>query len=164
MTIFLRNELMFGTGTIVAVDKTTQNTQEIIMTNKIDKSKISKQLSPEQEKVMFEGGTERAFSSQLNQNKESGMYTCGACGQELFDSNTKFDSGTGWPSFYQPSSDGAVGIEQDRKFFMTRTEVHCSNCGAHLGHVFDDGPQPTGQRYCINGISLDFKAQNEIDK
>ncbi|HEX7417864.1 MAG TPA: peptide-methionine (R)-S-oxide reductase MsrB, partial [Steroidobacteraceae bacterium] len=101
-------------------------------------------------------GTERAGSSPLNLEKRPGMFRCAGCGQALFDASTKFDSGTGWPSFFKPV-DGAVGTSQDRKLFMSRTEVHCANCGGHLGHVFPDGPKPTGERYCMNGVALRFE-------
>jgi peptide-methionine (R)-S-oxide reductase len=114
------------------------------------------ELSPEEFHVMFEKGTERAFSGAYWDTKDAGTYRCRACGQELFDSDTKFDSGTGWPSFTAPKDGGAVETETDRSFFMKRTEVLCSNCGAHLGHVFDDGPGPNGQRYCMNSCSLDL--------
>jgi peptide-methionine (R)-S-oxide reductase len=113
-------------------------------------------LSPVQYRVLREHGTERAGSSPLDKEYGGGIYCCAGCGQALFAADTKFDSGTGWPSFWTPL-DGAVETETDRSFLMTRTEVHCSRCGGHLGHVFDDGPQPTGQRYCMNGISLDFR-------
>lgn len=115
------------------------------------------QLGLEAFKVLRMKGTERAGTSQLNGEKRAGMFVCAGCGQELFSSETKFESGTGWPSFYAPLSDEVVGEETDKSFFMTRTEVHCSRCDGHLGHVFPDGPQPTGQRYCINGVSLKFK-------
>jgi peptide-methionine (R)-S-oxide reductase len=107
--------------------------------------------------VLREHGTERAGSSKLDKEYGAGIYRCAGCGQPLFASDSKFDSGTGWPSFSAPL-DGAVETETDRSFFMTRTEVHCSRCGGHLGHVFADGPQPTRQRYCMNGVSLDFHA------
>ena len=113
-------------------------------------------LTPEQYKVLREHGTERAFTSPLNVEKRDGMFVCGACGQPLFSSETKYDSGTGWPSFYQPL-DGAVGTSVDRSWFMVRTEVHCARCGSHLGHVFPDGPRPTGERYCMNGVALKFE-------
>jgi len=113
-------------------------------------------LSPGQYQVLRKHGTERAGTSPLNAEKRHGIFTCAGCGQDLFDSKTKFESGTGWPSFYQPL-EGAVGVSDDRSFFMTRTEVHCSRCGGHLGHVFPDGPRPTGQRYCMNGAAMDFK-------
>ncbi|MBO3462018.1 peptide-methionine (R)-S-oxide reductase MsrB [Aetokthonos hydrillicola Thurmond2011] len=112
-------------------------------------------LTPEQYKVMREHGTERACTSPLDKNYGEGSYECAACGQKLFTSETKFNSGTGWPSFYTPV-EGAIGSSVDKSFFMTRTEVHCSRCGGHLGHVFDDGPAPTGKRYCINGVALKF--------
>jgi len=112
-------------------------------------------LSAAQFRVLREHGTERAGSSPLDKQYGSGVYHCAGCGQPLFASEAKFNSGTGWPSFSAPI-DTAVETETDRSFFMTRTEVHCSRCGGHLGHVFDDGPQPTGQRYCMNGVSLDF--------
>ena len=115
------------------------------------------QLSPAAYRVLREHGTERAGSSPLDKQYGEGLYRCAGCGQPLFASETKFNSGTGWPSFWAPL-DGAVETEADRSLFMTRTEVHCSRCGGHLGHVFDDGPNPTGQRYCMNGVSLSFQA------
>ena len=113
-------------------------------------------LSPEAYKVARGHGTERAGTSPLNAEKRDGTYVCAGCGQALFATGTKFESGTGWPSFFAPISETAVATTEDRGWGMTRTEVHCSNCGSHLGHVFPDGPKPTGQRYCMNGVSLDF--------
>ena len=113
-------------------------------------------LSPEQYKVLRGHGTERAFTSPLNSEKRHGTFVCAGCGQRLFTSDTKFESGTGWPSFYKPI-DGAVGTTTDRSWFMVRTEVHCARCGGHLGHVFPDGPPPTGQRYCMNGVAMKFE-------
>jgi peptide-methionine (R)-S-oxide reductase len=113
------------------------------------------QLTPAQYRVLREHGTERAGTSPLNHEKRKGMFTCAGCGQPLFASETKYESGTGWPSFYAPLPQ-AVGTQTDHSLFMTRTEVHCSRCGGHLGHVFDDGPRPTGQRYCMNGVALNF--------
>ena len=114
------------------------------------------QLTPAQFQVLRKHGTERAGTSPLNQEKRPGTFLCAGCGKELFAADTKFESGTGWPSFYAPL-DGAVGTHEDRSFFMTRTEVHCADCGGHLGHVFDDGPRPTGLRYCMNGAAMTFK-------
>ncbi|MBV9859132.1 MAG: peptide-methionine (R)-S-oxide reductase MsrB [Alphaproteobacteria bacterium] len=113
-------------------------------------------LSPEQYRVLREHGTERAGTSPLDKQYEKGLYRCAGCGQPLFASDTKFNSGTGWPSFWAPL-DEAVETETDRSLFMSRTEVHCRRCGGHLGHVFEDGPQPTGLRYCMNGAALDFR-------
>src|SRR6476620_3587832 len=112
-------------------------------------------LTPEQYRVLREHGTERAGSSPLDKQYDPGIYHCAGCGQPMFSSDTKFNSRTGWPSFWAPL-DGAVETETDRSRFMKRTEVHCSRCGGHLGHLFYDGPEPTGQRYCMNGVSLDF--------
>jgi peptide-methionine (R)-S-oxide reductase len=115
-------------------------------------------LSPSQYGVLRCHNTERPGSSPLNREKRAGMFRCAGCGQPLFSSETKFESGTGWPSFYEPMDD-AVDTTTDRSHLMTRTEVHCARCGGHLGHVFDDGPAPTGQRYCINGVSLAFEPE-----
>ena len=115
------------------------------------------ELTPEQYKVLREHGTERAFTSPLNNEKREGTFLCAACGQQLFASDTKYESGTGWPSFFQPITKDAVGTTIDRSMFMVRTEVHCANCGGHLGHLFPDGPRPTGERYCMNGAALKFE-------
>ena len=115
------------------------------------------QLSPEAYRVTRKHGTERAFSSPLNAEKRDGVYMCTCCGASLFSSDAKFDSGTGWPSFFQPVEAGQISEHEDRSFLMRRTEVRCADCDAHLGHVFPDGPEPTGQRFCINGVALDFE-------
>ena len=114
-------------------------------------------LTPEQYQVMRQHGTERPFTGKYADCKTSGTYICAGCGQPLFDSEAKFDSGTGWPSYFQPVDETAVEETRDSSHGMVRTEVHCSNCGSHLGHVFPDGPQPTGQRYCINSVCLNLK-------
>ena len=115
------------------------------------------ELSPERYNILREAGTEPPFSGEYTYSKEDGIYRCGACGNELFSSDSKFESGTGWPSFTEPAVADAVELREDRSHFMTRTEVLCANCGSHLGHVFPDGPGPDGQRYCINSLSLDLE-------
>jgi peptide-methionine (R)-S-oxide reductase len=126
---------------------------------KLDPSTLRQRLSSLQYEVCVNKGTERPFTGEYWDNHESGVYECIVCGTELFASATKFDSGTGWPSFWAPVQEGSVVEKEDRSLFMRRTEVECGNCGSHLGHVFDDGPRPTGLRYCINSASLRFQKQ-----
>ncbi|MBH31683.1 MAG: peptide-methionine (R)-S-oxide reductase [Candidatus Marinimicrobia bacterium] len=114
-------------------------------------------LTSEEYSILREKGTEMAFTGKYYKHSEEGVYTCAGCGQELFSSDTKYDSGSGWPSFWQPISKEKVATEKDNSLFMQRTEILCSRCGGHLGHVFNDGPRPTGLRYCVNSISLDFE-------
>ncbi len=136
--------------------------EEVMATSNTEKFEVNKTeeewrktLTPEQFRVLRKHGTERAGTSPLDKNYADGTYVCAGCGQPLFRSETKFNSGTGWPSFYAPI-EGAISTSVDKSFFMTRVEVHCSRCGGHLGHVFEDGPAPTGQRYCMNGVAMEF--------
>ena len=133
------------------------------MNKKIAKSDAEwkKVLTEEEYQILRKKGTERAFTGKYNNFKGKGMYRCAGCGNDLFSSETKYDSGSGWPSFWAPVSEKNVQMEEDHSLFMTRMEVLCSNCGGHLGHVFADGPAPTHQRYCINSISLDFEGTQE---
>jgi peptide-methionine (R)-S-oxide reductase len=126
---------------------------------KIEKTDLQwrEQLAPERYEVLRHGATERPFTGELLHSKADGTYVCAACGNELFSSDTKFDSGSGWPSFTEPANLANVELVEDHSHGMDRTEVRCANCGSHLGHVFDDGPGPTGQRYCINSLALDIE-------
>lgn len=126
-----------------------------------DEAAWKEKLTPEQYRVLRQEGTERPHSSPLNKEKRKGTFVCAGCGSALFASEAKYESGTGWPSFYQPIRPEAVGTKIDRSFFSVRTEVHCATCGGHLGHVFDDGPAPTGLRYCMNGVAMAFEPAAE---
>lgn len=127
----------------------------------VDRKELKQRLTPEQYHVTQEKGTERAFTGEYWDEKRDGVYRCIVCGEPLFSSETKYDSGTGWPSFFQPLDSSAVESEDDTSLGMRRTEVHCAKCGAHLGHIFPDGPQPTGTRYCLNSCSLEFEEKAE---
>ena len=133
------------------------------MVEKVEKSEEEwrSELDPERYEVLRNKGTERAFTGELLHNKETGMYVCAGCGAPLFASDTKFDSGSGWPSFWEPADDDRVTTHEDNSHGMRRIEVTCASCGGHLGHVFPDGPNPTGLRYCINSLALDFEPEGE---
>jgi peptide-methionine (R)-S-oxide reductase len=160
-----RRKLALGAGALAlaACSQTHSNANaaETIMTKsntdwaKLSEREWKEQLTDMEFKVLRKEATERPFSSELNDNKKTGTYVCAGCALPLFTSDKKFDSGTGWPSFFQPI-DGALGTKVDRKLIMARTEYHCIRCGGHQGHVFKDGPAPTGLRYCNNGVALDF--------
>jgi peptide-methionine (R)-S-oxide reductase len=129
----------------------------------VSEAEWRQKLTPEQFNVTRKHGTERAFSHPYHQEKRAGMYKCVCCGAPLFSSETKYDSGTGWPSFYAPAGEGSVSEHEDQSFFMRRTEVRCAKCEAHLDHVFPDGPKPTGARYCINGVALQLDPDEQAD-
>ncbi|SCZ57766.1 peptide-methionine (R)-S-oxide reductase MsrB [Thiohalomonas denitrificans] len=126
-----------------------------------DEEQWRAELDPEKYRILREAGTEPAFTGKYYRNQETGIYHCGACGAELFSSDQKYESGSGWPSFWAPASGEALETRTDRSYGMTRVEVRCARCGSHLGHVFDDGPAPTGQRYCINSAALDFEQRGD---
>ncbi len=151
--------LSFAVLPLVTADNESTQPAQPAMAEKIEKTDADwkKILTSDQYYVLRRKGTERPFQNDYHALHEKGIFVCAACGQELFSSDAKFDSGTGWPSFYQPITPGAIRTETDRSFFATRTEVLCARCGGHLGHVFDDGPKPTGLRYCMNSVAMKFQ-------
>ncbi|ABJ79898.1 Conserved hypothetical lipoprotein [Leptospira borgpetersenii serovar Hardjo-bovis str. L550] len=153
--------LVFSGCCKVGGDSNRTNQKGESMSYEINKSEDEwqKELTPEQYKILRQKGTEMAFTGALYKNQDKGTYVCAACGAVLFSSETKYESGSGWPSFYQPTKKGAVNEERDNTHGMVRTEILCAKCGGHLGHVFNDGPSPTGLRYCINSASLKFRKE-----
>lgn len=163
--------LLFGvsamaTGSMVFMGKSQSSAAQDLDVSKHKDNKFPYELSDdewrarlsrEEYRVLRKEGTEPPFSSPLNKEKRDGVYVCTACGHPLFLSQHKYESGTGWPSFWQPANEQAIGTSRDFKLFLPRTEIHCANCGGHLGHVFEDGPRPTGLRYCMNGVALAFE-------
>lgn len=154
------------TQTAATTTNASATTTKLNMTPQISKTdeEWKKELTPEQYAVLRQKGTERAFTGKYWNTKDKGTYRCAGCGEVLFESDTKYDSGCGWPSFYAPADSKVVAETEDNSHFMTRTEVLCSKCGGHLGHVFNDGPNPTGLRYCINSASLKFEGKTEEKK
>ncbi len=157
---FLKGGLAAGVAAVgaLAIGRTVAGAAEGKFPVSRTEAEWKKLLTPDQFAVLRQEATERPFSSPLNDNKKAGVYNCAGCDTAVYSSQTKFDSGTGWPSFWAPISEEAVGMRTDYKLIYPRTEVHCATCGGHLGHVFDDGPQPTGKRHCINGVALKFEA------
>jgi peptide-methionine (R)-S-oxide reductase len=149
--------LIPGASAMGLFGKKSENAKNETFPFQLSEAEWRKRLTEQQYNVLRDHGTERAFSSPLNDEKRNGLFLCAGCDNPVYSSEHKFDSGTGWPSFWQPVSKDAVGTSEDAKLFVTRIEVHCANCGGHLGHVFEDGPQPTGLRYCMNGVALEFQ-------
>jgi len=162
--LFLRTVLTLLIGISLAAcgqKKTPIQNEAMDIKTEMNNDEWKTRLSPEEYRVLRECGTEPAFTGKFWNHHGEGVYVCAACGEKLFSSEAKFESGSGWPSYFAPVTDSSIGKTQDRSHGMVRTEIHCASCGGHLGHVFNDGPQPTGLRYCVNSVSLDFIEKTE---